>query len=59
MDTTVIIIGAGASGVTAASELFRQGIDFVIVEATEMVGGRVRTGHFAGYNVELGANWCV
>ncbi|BBN02833.1 polyamine oxidase [Marchantia polymorpha subsp. ruderalis] len=56
--TDVIIIGAGASGITAAKTLADQGVtDFVMLEATDRVGGRVRNADFAGGKVELGANW--
>lgn len=39
----VLIIGAGASGLMAARELRKQGIDFLILESTEHVGGRAKT----------------
>jgi len=38
--TDVIIIGAGAAGLSAAKELARQGISFVVVEASHRIGGR-------------------
>ena len=39
-DDPVLIIGAGAAGLSAARELARQGIDFRIIEASHRVGGR-------------------
>jgi monoamine oxidase len=39
--TDVVIIGAGFTGLSAALELQRGGIDFVLLEARHRVGGRV------------------
>jgi len=38
--TDVIIVGAGAAGLAAARELARQGISFVVFEASHRIGGR-------------------
>ena len=38
--TDVIIIGAGSAGLSAAKELTKQGISFVVVEASHRIGGR-------------------
>jgi monoamine oxidase len=40
MQTDVIIIGAGAAGLSAAKELSKQGISFIVVEASHRIGGR-------------------
>ena len=40
MRTDVIIIGAGAAGLSAAKELTKQGISFIVVEASHRIGGR-------------------
>jgi len=55
--TAVTIIGAGASGVSAAKVLHDAGVDFIMVEAKDTVGGRFQDSQFAGYTVEDGANW--
>ncbi|KAL2610936.1 hypothetical protein R1flu_022628 [Riccia fluitans] len=56
--TDVIIIGAGAAGLSAGKTLSERGVvNFVILEATEKIGGRVRNANFGGVKVELGANW--
>jgi polyamine oxidase len=31
--------------------------DFLILEATDRIGGRMRHMEFEGYTIELGANW--
>ncbi|KAL9268555.1 Polyamine oxidase 1-like protein, partial [Drosera capensis] len=55
---SVIIIGAGISGITVAKELSENGVDdFVILEATDRIGGRIRKETFGGVAVELGAGW--
>jgi monoamine oxidase len=38
--TDVVIIGAGAAGLSAAKELVSQGISFVVLEASHRIGGR-------------------
>ncbi|KMT18801.1 hypothetical protein BVRB_2g029100 [Beta vulgaris subsp. vulgaris] len=62
MDSTkhssVIIIGAGISGISAAKQLADNGVeDIVILEASDRIGGRIRKETFSGVNVELGAGW--
>ncbi|XP_068722900.1 uncharacterized protein [Montipora capricornis] len=54
----VLILGAGASGITAAKTLYDHGItDFLVLEGQDYIGGRVKQTSFAGMKVELGANW--
>ncbi|GMH20614.1 hypothetical protein Nepgr_022455 [Nepenthes gracilis] len=62
MDSTkrcsVIIVGAGVSGISAAKELSENGVDdLVILEASDRIGGRIRMENFGGVSVELGAGW--
>ena len=40
MQTDVIIIGAGSAGLSAAKELTKRGISFIVVEASHRIGGR-------------------
>ncbi|KAJ7566173.1 hypothetical protein O6H91_02G091200 [Diphasiastrum complanatum] len=55
---SVIIVGAGISAIAAAKTLSDNGVkDFLILEATDRIGGRMRTEEFAGITIELGANW--
>ncbi|MEM9023563.1 MAG: FAD-dependent oxidoreductase [Bacteroidota bacterium] len=54
----VIIIGAGAAGMTAGYLLQQQGIEFEILEASAAYGGRMkRTTEFADFSIPLGAEW--
>ena len=53
----VIVIGAGIAGLTAASELVRQGYRVKVLEARDRVGGRVWSTALAGQTVDLGAQW--
>jgi len=41
MQTDVIIIGAGSAGLSAAKELTKQGISFIVVEASHRVCGEL------------------
>ncbi|GAB2213232.1 hypothetical protein Droror1_Dr00021254 [Drosera rotundifolia] len=55
---SVIIVGAGISGISAAKTLHEAGIhDFIILEATSRIGGRIKKQELAGHTIEVGANW--
>ncbi|MBO1900853.1 FAD-dependent oxidoreductase [Leucobacter weissii] len=53
----VAVIGAGFAGLIAARELGRGGLDVLVLEARDRVGGRTWTEHRLGRPLELGANW--
>lgn len=54
----VIIIGAGAAGIAAARTLADAGLDVLVIEARESIGGRVQTVVTSdGLPIELGASW--
>ncbi|GLT84197.1 hypothetical protein SLE2022_024440 [Rubroshorea leprosula] len=56
--SSVIVVGAGISGISAAKVLAENGIDdLVILEASDRIGGRIRKENFGGVSVELGAGW--
>jgi monoamine oxidase len=41
--TTVVIVGAGAAGLSAARQLLKEGVtDIVVVEAQGRIGGRIK-----------------
>lgn len=54
MPEPVVIIGAGLSGLTCAKELHAQGVEFVLLEAADGVGGRVRTDEVDGFLLDRG-----
>lgn len=59
MPTDVLIVGAGAAGLSAGLELSRAGLRVEILEARDRVGGRIFTRHDPTLNhpIELGAEF--
>jgi monoamine oxidase len=55
--TTVLVIGAGMAGLAAARHLHQRGYSVTIIEASNRIGGRIRTDRSLGSPVELGAGW--
>lgn len=54
----VLVIGAGAAGITAGHILNEAGIDFEIVEASSIHGGRVKKLEgFADFPIDIGGEW--
>ena len=52
----VVIIGAGPSGLTAAYELCKLGVESVVLEKDEIVGGISRTVNYRGYLFDIGGH---
>jgi phytoene dehydrogenase-like protein len=52
--TDVLVVGAGLSGLSAALLLTREGIDVHVVEASDAVGGRIRTDQVEGFRLDRG-----
>ncbi|KAK9807377.1 hypothetical protein WJX73_009272 [Symbiochloris irregularis] len=50
----VVIVGAGLAGLSCGLHLHRAGVPFVLLEASDGVGGRVRTDKVDGYLLDRG-----
>ncbi len=58
-ENAVLIIGAGAAGLSAARELTAAGAQVIVIEARDRVGGRIHTlrEDFSAIPIELGAEF--
>ncbi|BCM17790.1 flavin monoamine oxidase family protein [Mesorhizobium sp. J8] len=58
---TILIVGAGLAGLTAAYRLHRAGCDFAVIEARDRLGGRIFTadpeGEASVDGFDLGPSW--
>ena len=54
---SIIIIGAGISGLAAAKKLHDKGFNVTVLEAQNRVGGRLRTNRSLGVSFDEGASW--
>jgi predicted NAD/FAD-dependent oxidoreductase len=56
--STVVVIGAGPAGLTAAHRLRQRGADVTVLERERQAGGRTHTEHHGpGHWVDTGAGW--
>lgn len=53
----IVIIGAGASGLAAAKHFKENGIDVIVLEAQDKVGGRLKTDGSSDIAFYEGASW--
>jgi monoamine oxidase len=53
----VLVAGAGIAGLTVANALTHAGVDCVVLEARDRIGGRLHTADLGGSPVDLGASW--
>lgn len=54
MSVDVVIVGAGLAGLASARELCLAGVEVAVLEASDQVGGRVRTDCFDGLQLDRG-----
>ncbi|HEY0238214.1 MAG TPA: NAD(P)/FAD-dependent oxidoreductase [Friedmanniella sp.] len=53
-DAPVLVVGAGLAGLACAQRLSRAGVEVVVLEASDGVGGRVRTDVVDGFRCDRG-----
>src|SRR5579864_8988951 len=55
----VIVIGAGVAGLAAAAMLTDAGVETLVLEARDRIGGRIYTHHEPGFEapIEMGAEF--
>jgi monoamine oxidase len=53
----VIVVGAGFAGLAAAKALHAAGVEPLVIEARDRVGGRTCPGTIAGLTIDLGGMW--
>jgi polyamine oxidase len=56
-DERILVIGAGMSGIAAARTLVDGGFSVTVLEARNVIGGRIRTDASLGAAVDLGASF--
>ncbi len=52
-----MVVGAGIAGLTVANALVHGGVECVVLEARDRIGGRLHTVDLAGWPVDLGGSW--
>jgi monoamine oxidase len=56
--TDVVVIGAGAAGMTAAFDLVNAGYSVTILEASNKIGGRTKKDEtLSNFPIDLGGEW--
>ena len=57
MQTDVLVVGGGLSGLALADHLTAKGVDVLLVEAQDRLGGRILTQELSGARFDLGPAW--
>jgi protoporphyrinogen/coproporphyrinogen III oxidase len=55
----VAVVGGGITGLTAAYQLRDSAVDVTLFEASDRLGGKIRTERVAGVPVDAGADWFI
>ena len=50
----VAVVGGGMAGLSAAYELHRRGVSFVLLEGSPRLGGMIRTESVGGFTIDAG-----
>ena len=53
-DADVLIVGGGLAGLCCARRLCEAGVSCRLLEASDVVGGRIRTDHLEGFLLDRG-----
>lgn len=56
-EADVLVLGAGIAGLAAARTLTEAGLNVIILEARDRIGGRMWTDNSLGMPLDLGASW--
>lgn len=57
MKKKVLVIGAGFSGISAATSLAEKGMEVVVIEKNAIAGGRARIFQQEGFTFDMGPSW--
>ena len=55
----VVVVGAGLAGLSAATRLSDAGLDVVVLEASDGVGGRMHTDRVDGFLLDRGFTYAI
>ena len=56
-NVSVLVVGAGMSGIKAAKQLHKQGFNVTVLEGRDRIGGRTWTDRTLGTPLDMGASW--